>query len=421
MLAGVHRARHLAKHLPGWGWRPVVLCVDEADHEQRLDHALAQLVPESVEVVKVRAMPKGISRRFGLGDISLRAWTSLRRNLFLLLRSGRFQSVLITGSPYYPMLLAPEIRRRFGIPVVLDFQDPWVSSWGAQQPAASKAGLSHRLACLLEPRALRGADYVTSVSDVQNAEMAARHPWFDKSRMAGIPIGGDPEDFLVVPVSETYQGALEPNRINLSYVGSFWPAVEESVKVLLRAFAEFQRRQPALAERVRLNFVGTNPSLDDTVVHRIMPLAAAEGVAGFVREIPQRLPYLQALGILARSDGLLLFGSAEPHYTASKIYTSLMSGRPFLSLFHNASSAHAILSLAGGGRSFAFADREELQSLTAPIADGFRALTEDPASLGRSDPAVYAPFEARSIAERFAQIFDRLACGRSSMGSRHSS
>ena len=33
-LAGVHRARHLAKHLPAWGWKPIVLCVDEAFHEQ---------------------------------------------------------------------------------------------------------------------------------------------------------------------------------------------------------------------------------------------------------------------------------------------------------------------------------------------------------------------------------------------------
>ena len=38
--------------------------------------------------------------------------------------------VLITGSPYYPMLFAGVVKRRFGVPVVLDFQDPWVSAWG---------------------------------------------------------------------------------------------------------------------------------------------------------------------------------------------------------------------------------------------------------------------------------------------------
>src|SRR6185436_4642623 len=80
-LAGVHRARHLAKHLPTAGWRPIVLCVDEAFHEQKLDQGLAALVPAQTEIVKVRALPTAICRRFGLGDISLRAWSGLQNAL----------------------------------------------------------------------------------------------------------------------------------------------------------------------------------------------------------------------------------------------------------------------------------------------------------------------------------------------------
>src|SRR5215471_10829486 len=159
-LAGVHRARHLAKHLPATGWEPIVLCVDEADYEQRLDHGLAALVPAGVQTVKVRALPARFTRPCGIGEISLRAWASLRRALFQLLRTQRISAVLITGAPFYPMLLTPEIKRRFGVPVVLDFQDPWVSAWGSARPMLSKAGLSHRAAMALEPRALKGASYV---------------------------------------------------------------------------------------------------------------------------------------------------------------------------------------------------------------------------------------------------------------------
>src|ERR1700736_2965036 len=105
MLAGVHRVRQLAKHLPTAGWEPIVLCVDEAHHEQRLDHSLAALVPESVETVKVGALPARLVRRFGVGEISLRAWRPLRRALFRLLETRRVGAVLITGAPFYPMLL----------------------------------------------------------------------------------------------------------------------------------------------------------------------------------------------------------------------------------------------------------------------------------------------------------------------------
>jgi hypothetical protein len=118
---------------------------------------------------------------------------------------------------------------------------------------------------------------------------------------------------------------------------------------------------------------------------------------------------MDALGALAQSDGVLLIGSDEPHYTASKIYPALMSGRPFLSLFHRASSAHAILTEAGGGRSFAFASSEELAALEGPIANGLRTLAAAPASFGHADPSSYAPYEARAIAYRFAAIFDQLA------------
>ena len=71
-LAGTHRARHLAKHLPAAGWTPVVVTVDEAYHE-RADHSLAALVPASVEVVKVLALSARLCRPLGLGDIGLRA------------------------------------------------------------------------------------------------------------------------------------------------------------------------------------------------------------------------------------------------------------------------------------------------------------------------------------------------------------
>ncbi len=124
------------------------------------------------------------------------------------------------------------------------------------------------------------------------------------------------------------------------------------------------------------------------------------------------MPYLAALSVLARSDGLFLIGSDEPHYTASKIYPALMSGRPFLSLFHRASSAHAILSATGGGRALSFTNQAELDALAAPLAEVLRTLALTPEALGSADPASYAPYEARAIAARFAEIFDRLAAGR---------
>jgi hypothetical protein len=409
-LAGVHRSRHLAKHLPAFGWTPIVLCVDEAFHEQRLDPGLATLVPSSIEIVKVAALPVALTRPLGFGEISLRAWRPLRRALFRLLGTRPVSAVLITGSPFYPMLLGTEIKRRFGTPVVLDFQDPWVSAWGARQSSFSKAGLSHRLATLLEPLAVASARVITSVSETQNADMAARYPALDVLQMNAIPIGGDVDDFAALR-NRTVSTAddLEQGFINISSIGTIWPPAIPATKTLLRAFARLQGAEPALSARIRLNFVGTSANSNDTAGYRVRPLAEAEGVADAVREIPERIPYMRAIAITTCSDAILMIGSDEPHYTASKIYPSLMSGRPYLSLFHKTSSAHTILSATGGGIALAFSNGEELAALEIKIAESLRTLAVAPETLGKADPAAYAPFEARAIAGRFAAIFEEIS------------
>ena len=412
-LAGVHRARHLAKHLPAAGWVPTILCVDEACHEQRLDPALATLVPTTVNVVKVSALPARLCRPFGFGEISLRAWQPLRSALFRLLATRPIDAVLITGSPYYPMLLSGEIKRRFRVPVILDFQDPWVSVEGATRPKWSKGGVAHQLAVALEPRAVSHSSFITSVSDTQNAHMAYMYPWLDSSRMAAIPIGGDPEDSDALRSSPqlNQELGLDPERINLSYVGTFLPRAAPLVRQVFHAMRVLRETQPSLVARVRLNFVGTSNQPTYSGPGLVMPLAIEAGIADLVVESPQRVPFLNALGILANSDGLLLIGSDEPHYTASKIYPALMSGRPFLSLFHSASSAHQILSAAGGGRSFSFSDAGELLALQSELAKALFDLATQPESFGRADPAAYDVFTARSVARQFANVFDRVAGG----------
>jgi hypothetical protein len=409
-LAGVHRVRHLAKYLPAWGWTPVVVCVDEVHHEEQLDPALAALLPRDIEIVKTGAVPAWITRPVGIGDLGLRASAHLRKTMFAVLEKRSVGVVLITGAPFYPMLLAPQIKKHFCVPIVLDFQDPWVSTWGAMQPKFSKAGLSNRLANLLEPHALRSADHITSVSDVQNAQMATRYPWFPSSNMTAIPIGGDIDDFEAMRQWpwESEKSVLEPGLIHLSYVGTFLPRSGSLVRVLLQAFAKLRSVEPAVADRIRLNFIGTSNSPNENAPYRIRPIAEETGVCESVHEIPRRLPFLEALKVLTHSNGLLLIGSDEPHYTASKIYPALMSGRPFLSVFHRASSAHKILSASGGGRALAFETADELTALEGLLIEGLRHLALHPELFGVANPAVYAPFEARNIARQFADIFDRL-------------
>jgi hypothetical protein len=384
------------------------VCVDPRHHVEKLDLELARLVPPDAEIVRTGALPLRLTRPFGLaGDIGLRGYFHLRAALAEEMTRSRVDAVLITGSPYYPMLMAGWIRRHWNVPVVLDFQDPWVSHAGANAPRWSKAGISHRLAVALEPHAVRNASFITSVSERQNDDMAARYSWLDRTRMASIPIGGDSEDFDAVR-SNTAGGQSETNRIAFTYVGTALPRSEPLFRTLFRSLAHLRAENPDLAKRLHFRFVGTSNQPNDSTTFRVRPLAESEGVADLVTEEPARVPFLDALRVLATADVILMIGSDEPHYTASKIYPGLMSGRPYVSLFHRASSSHRILSKAGGGLAFSFETHEELASLDEDLSRGIETLAVFPEQAGKANPATYAEFEASAIAAQFGRIFDQL-------------
>ena len=414
MVAGVHRARHLAKHLPVHGWEPVVIAVDPAQHVEAQDPELRGLVPAGLRIIETGALPARWTAPLGLkGEIGLRGFWHLRRAIAREIRQTRPDAVLITGSPFYPLLLASWIKRSWGIPVVLDLQDPWASNEGAGRPRWSKGWIAHQLAVLLEPRALRGASWITTVSERQNAELAARYRWLDASRMSAIPIGGDPEDYAALrasaarPDTDTDTGrGTDP--VTFSYVGTALPRAAPLLSILFEGLAQLRARAPQLAVRLRLQFVGTSNQPGHSDDYRVVPLAQAVGVADLVTEQPGRVPYLDALRILAGTHAVLMIGSDEPHYTASKIYPALMSGRPFLSVFHAASSAHAILSAAGGGAALAYTGEAGRQDVIAQVAAALEQLAVHPEQVGRADPAAFADFTAHAVAGRYASVFEAL-------------
>ena len=406
-VAGVHRARNLAKHLPAHGWEPTVIAVDPAQHVEAQDSELRSLVPTDLRIIETGALPVQWTAPFGLkGEIGLRGFLHIRAAIATEIKLRQPEVVLITGSPFYPLLLARWITQQWGIPVVLDLQDPWASKEGAGRRRWSKGWLAHRLAVALEPRALRGASWVTSVSELQNADLAERYGWLDPARMSAIPIGGDPADYAGLPEAPSPDATA---KLSFSYVGTALPRAAPLLTILFQGLARLHSRSPDVAEQLGLRFVGTSNQPGQSSDYRVLALAQKAGVADLVAEQPGRVPYLDALRILAGTHAVLMIGSDEPHYTASKIYPALMSGRPFLSIFHAASSAHAILSAAGGGIALAYHGEADRDALVDRVADALARIASDPTSLGRVDPSAFADFTAHAVAGRFAQVFSTLA------------
>jgi glycosyltransferase involved in cell wall biosynthesis len=378
-------------------------------HIERLDPGLAALVSADAPITKVGAMPVALTRFFGVaGDIGLRGLAHIRAAIKAEMAADQPDIVMITGSPYYPMLLTGWIERCWRVPVVLDFQDPWVTPVGATAKAGSKSWLAHQLAVRFEPKAVKHAAFITSVSDQQNEELADRCPLLDRSRMTGIPIGGDPEDFMALGLDTISEHTVDQEKRTIVYTGTVWPGV---LPILDKFLSGLELASKSLVDHqgfTQCLFMGTTANPNGNSEYRVRPRVAQLSVSSIVKEIPERRPYLDAVQVMRSASVNLILGSTEPHYTASKIYPILMANKPHLSILHRKSSSHDILSKAGGGIALAFETPDELEALPSRIEEALMTLATNPESVGHVNPAAYANYTAHAVAGRFAAIFDQL-------------
>ena len=417
--AASHRVRLLAPHLPAAGWSPTVLTVQPSAYEGRLDPDLAALVPPAVRIERADAWPAAITRRAGLGDLGVRAFTGLHRACRSLLARERFDALFITIYPTYPALLGPLLKRRFSLPFVLDYQDPWVGAWGHTVGGGAngrpdwKSRASRQIGVWLEPRALDAADALVAVSQGTLDAIVERIPSAARVPHDVIPLGFDAADFTHVDGRRAAVAGFDSRDglVHLCYVGTLLPTGVGTLRVLLRGLERARREDPN-ASRLRLHFVGTS-NQSASATYRVRPVADECGVADVVSETPGRVDYLDALAVLTQASGILLLGSSEPHYTASKLYPALLAKRPLLALFHEASSVVSILRTIGREptvRIVTYADALAGEDIVAAVACHLRRVAADP-TYRTSDVALdkVGEFSAAALARRLAALFDRVA------------
>ena len=418
--AGTHRVRLLAPHLPAHGWEPTVLTCEPGAYEGQLDPDLPALLHSAVRVVRVPAMSVSLTRRFGVGDLGLRSLPGLYRTASRLLRTEHFDALFITIFPAYTALLGPLLVRRFGIPFVLDYQDPWVSAWGVEVGGGTggrpdwKSRVSRFLAERLEPLVVRSASAITAVSAGTYEPILRRNPRITPI-LATIPIGGEPRDFSNQPASGATPMPFDPDdgNVHVCSTGTILPLGVETLKAVLAAVALVRDRRPDVYRRVRLHFFGTSNQTVHTDEMRVAPLARQLGVDDIVQELAMRLPYSQAVRVQQQATILLAMGSSEPHYTASKIFPLLMAARPLLAVYHEASSVVGVIARASRPRTVklvTYSDAERADSKSEMIFNHLVALAEQPTTPRATvDTTALHEYFAETLAGRLADVLNQAA------------
>jgi hypothetical protein len=102
-------------------------------------------------------------------------------------------------------------------------------------------------------------------------------------------------------------------------------------------------------------------------------LAAQFGLSELVEERTDRLPLSLTLATLKAADALLVLGSNDPGYTASKLVPYLLARRPLLAVMHEQSLVCGLLQRCGGGQLVTFSGNTVTADLSEQIAHAWLA------------------------------------------------
>jgi len=308
------------------GWKVTVLTVDDPTPSAPLDEELARTVPPEVEIVRVRCLSRKLTALLGVGNVALRALPFLFAAGCRLLAARRYGAIYFSTTMFSVLPLGRIWRSLYGVPYVVDLQDPWVTDFydrpdAPKPPGGWKYRLVQRASTVLERWTLRRVSHVISVSPIYLEALRTRYRWFTSLEATVLPFGAPLRDFRLASIRPE-----SPAPGQIVYVGRLGHIMLPALRVFFHGIALARKRGlVATAE-----FLGTAyaPPPHDTPT--TPALAAACGVAGAVREQTARIGYLDSLRAMRGAGANLVLGSVDPGYMPSKFLACLASGRPLL-------------------------------------------------------------------------------------------
>lgn len=409
--ADMHRVRISLPFYREFGWEPEVLAVDAAYVEGTPEPGLLETVPEGVPVHRVKALPARLARKVGFSALGLRAFPFLYREGVRVIRRNRPDVVFFSTTMFPLMPLGRLWKRRFGVPFVLDMQDPWVSDYYDRNPGAPrlpKHHLAQRMHKMLEPWTMRDVDGLIAVSENYHCVLRERYPWIRESACRTLPFGAPAHDFAIAARADLPTTLFDPadGLWHGVYAGRLGADMRLACQAICEALAAGLQEDPAFFRRVRLHFVGTDYAIGASAKATIRPIADSMGLGEMISEEPQRLPYLDVLRLLKAADFLLVPGSDDPAYTASKLYPYILARKPLLAVFHQASSVVHIVRSTAAGEVVPFDSADTSSDIACRLLPVWKTLLARLPFEPPTDWEAFEPYTAREMTRRQCELFD---------------
>lgn len=399
-LSGVQRTLKFVKYLPLYNWQPTVLTVSPGTYFARDSSLLKEIEPLNISILRAESIDP--TRLFRKGTTEggrvvrmPREWFRKTLNvasqlIFVpdnkigwkrracrvasdLLEREKFDLIFATAPPYTGFLIGRYLKKKFGLPLVLDYRDAWVDN-----PYHFYFTPVHRwLHQRLEKRVLRASDKIITINRRIKELLLKRYSFLQYRDVEIISQGFDPADFHLDGIS-----SIDKNdKMRITYSGTFFD--KRTPKYFLRALYKVFREQPDLRTKIEACFVGHFRQENLKLVKKL-GLQDVVRVVGYV-------DHRECVRYLASSDVLWLIigkGKGEDMMSTGKLFEYFGARKPILGCVPEGIAKTAIQDSGAG----VVADPYDVEAIASAIKN------------------LYKRYEAGALRgpnEEFVEKFDR--------------
>lgn len=412
---GVQRVLHFVRNLPGYGWDPIVLTVENGEYPA-LDPMLEKLIPDSVTVIKTKTIEPFqwykrltgkkkdhkidtyiLSNKKGSFLENLMRW--IRLNLFIpdarigwlpyavraarkVIRTEKIDVIYSCSPPHTVQVVAKKVADSTRTPWIADFRDPWSSIVFYQD--STRSGITRSLDHRMEKGVLEGADHlITTCKGFKDTLVRDFH--LDERKITVITNGYDGEHTYISDQGQeliiTYAGNL--SEVRMPYA-------------LLETLGQLRKANPQVS--IELHVAGNLCTLFEEELDRlnISDLLVKHGY----------ISHDEVLRLYSKSDLLLLVVDKVPDnhlFIAGKLFDYLGAMRPVLAFGPQDGEVRGIIRESDSGYYFAYEDKQStLMALQRELDQKINNVPSQFTFSGREK------YSRKALSGRLAGLLDQL-------------
>ena len=298
--------------------------------------------------------------------------------------------VLVTFAfPLVDNIIGLELKRRFKLPWLAHFSDPWVDS-----PFRSDDRLTRALNARLEHSVIERADRLVFTSRETADLVMRKYKPALRSKVRIVPHAFEPELFQNGPRNSN-------GRLVIRYLGDLYQS--RTPQPLFKALEILSETEPELLQKFRFEIVGDVHELD---LEQMGISRLPDGLVEFRR----RVSYSESLQMMTSASGLMVIDApvrknSESVFLPSKLIEYVGADRPIIGLTPPGTAAYLISRLGGW-----VADPGSTEQVADAVRQFLSFVWEKRHDLengwGRSE--VRGEFEAKAVARKFHEVLMEL-------------